>query len=197
VNPQNTFTTSLREIKLERCATFRNNVFALHMQLSNVCCSQRSRMAMPVEAAPTKVDNPHPLNGMFHMKSLWVVRFFWNNHLLRVRRGLRLRPRGISSHSLLLLQILHGKASWFLVNASFFFLDWECGVSGLQTLIGHHIQFAILTKGGARGPETTTPESILDSTWKVSEAIFSSRRRILKRRSGIFIFDLLQLWIRS
>lgn len=38
---------------------------------------------------------------------------------------------------------------------------------------------------GARGPKTTTPESILDSTWKVSEAIFNSRRHILKRRSGI------------
>jgi hypothetical protein len=33
------------------------------------------------------------LNGMFHRKRLWVVRFFWNSsHLLRVRRGLRLAP---------------------------------------------------------------------------------------------------------
>jgi hypothetical protein len=35
------------------------------------------------------------LNGMFHRKRLWVVRFFWNSsHLLRVRHGLRLAPRG-------------------------------------------------------------------------------------------------------
>ncbi|KAH8759228.1 hypothetical protein F5882DRAFT_417170, partial [Hyaloscypha sp. PMI_1271] len=50
------------------------------------------------------------LNGMFHRKCLWVVRFFWNSsHFLRVRHGLRLAPRGESgdsSHSLLLLPLL-------------------------------------------------------------------------------------------
>jgi hypothetical protein len=133
------------------------------------------------------------LNSMFHRKSLWVVRFFWNNHLLRVRHGLRLDPCGNSSHSLLLLQNLcfvHGKVSWFLVNAGFCLsrLGMRCfSTADSDSPSAFNSRFS---QKGARGPKTTTPESILDSTWKVSEAIFNSRRHILKRRSGI-LFPIL------
>ncbi len=182
MNLQNRFTNSGPGDQTRRCAAFRNKCIH-HMQLSDVCSGQRVR--------PQESWTAATVNGMFHRKSLWVVRFLLEQPSLASATWSKISstwkfipfPVACADFSLTLRVVLYmAKVSWFLVNASFVFPDWGCSVSALQALIRHQHSNRGSQKKGVRGPRT--PEKYPRPHVESLRPILNSGRHIVKRRSG-------------